>query len=202
MPLIASAGLVVDGDFAPPPDGAPSFTTIYSGATIGGVGAWTVTQGSVDVINGYWEAPPGGGQSLDMQGNSPGAISQTISGLVAGQQYLLTFDISGNPDGEPTIKTLAVSLGGGFAQDFSYNDTGTTKTSMNWATESELFTYSGGSGVLQFQDVSVGGPGYYGAVLGDVSLTPVPEPATIISGVLMLLPFGASTLRILRKRVA
>jgi hypothetical protein len=32
--------------------------------------------------------------------------------------------------------------------------------------------------------------------------TPVPEPTTIISGVLMLLPFGASTLRILRKRQA
>jgi hypothetical protein len=32
------------------------------------------------------------------------------------------------------------------------------------------------------------------------SLTAVPEPTTIISGVLMLLPFGASTLRILRKK--
>ena len=29
---------------------------------------------------------------------------------------------------------------------------------------------------------------------------PVPEPSTIIAGVLLLLPFGASTLRILRKR--
>ena len=28
----------------------------------------------------------------------------------------------------------------------------------------------------------------------------VPEPTTVISGVLMLLPFGASTLRILRRR--
>jgi hypothetical protein len=35
---------------------------------------------------------------------------------------------------------------------------------------------------------------------GDVSV--VPEPSTIISGVLMLLPFGASTLRILRRNRA
>jgi hypothetical protein len=28
----------------------------------------------------------------------------------------------------------------------------------------------------------------------------VPEPTTIIAGVLLLLPFGASTVRILRKR--
>jgi hypothetical protein len=32
--------------------------------------------------------------------------------------------------------------------------------------------------------------------------TPVPEPATMISGALMLLPFGASTLRFLRKNPA
>ena len=37
-------------------------------------------------------------------------------------------------------------------------------------------------------------------VIGSVTLTAVPEPTTIISGVLLLLPFGASTLRILRKR--
>jgi hypothetical protein len=32
------------------------------------------------------------------------------------------------------------------------------------------------------------------------NLTPVPEPTTLISGALLLLPFGASTLRILRKK--
>jgi len=36
----------------------------------------------------------------------------------------------------------------------------------------------------------------------NLTITAVPEPTTIISGVLMLLPFGASTLRILRRRVA
>jgi hypothetical protein len=33
-------------------------------------------------------------------------------------------------------------------------------------------------------------------------LTPVPEPTTMIAGALLLLPFGASTLRILRRRTA
>jgi hypothetical protein len=37
---------------------------------------------------------------------------------------------------------------------------------------------------------------------GNLTVTAVPEPTTIVSGVLMLLPFGASTLRILRRRVA
>jgi len=33
---------------------------------------------------------------------------------------------------------------------------------------------------------------------GDV-FVPVPEPSTLVAGALLLLPFGASTLRILRK---
>ena len=36
---------------------------------------------------------------------------------------------------------------------------------------------------------------------GDATISAVPEPTTVISGVLMLLPFGTSTLRILRKKV-
>jgi len=35
---------------------------------------------------------------------------------------------------------------------------------------------------------------------GSVNVSPVPEPATLISGALLLLPFGASTLRILRRK--
>jgi hypothetical protein len=34
----------------------------------------------------------------------------------------------------------------------------------------------------------------------DYTATAVPEPTTVISGALLLLPFGASTLRILRKK--
>jgi len=34
---------------------------------------------------------------------------------------------------------------------------------------------------------------------GATTLTPVPEPTTMIAGALLLLPFGASTLRMLRK---
>jgi hypothetical protein len=33
----------------------------------------------------------------------------------------------------------------------------------------------------------------------DLTATPVPEPTTMIAGALLLLPFGASTLRRMRK---
>jgi len=37
-------------------------------------------------------------------------------------------------------------------------------------------------------------------VEGPEGMVPVPEPSTIVAGLLLLLPFGASTLRALRKR--
>ena len=40
------------------------------------------------------------------------------------------------------------------------------------------------------------------ANIESITLFPVPEPTTMIAGALLLLPFGASTLRILRKRTA
>ena len=53
-------------------------------------------------------------------------------------------------------------------------------------------------------DNSIGGYFNLGGQLEvDFSYTPVPEPTTMVAGALLLLPFGASTLRILRKnRVA
>lgn len=43
---------------------------------------------------------------------------------------------------------------------------------------------------------------YVGGFGPNAELTAVPEPTTMIAGALLLLPFGASTLRILRKRTA
>ena len=43
----------------------------------------------------------------------------------------------------------------------------------------------------------LGNPGWWG---GNVHLAPVPEPTTLVAGALLLLPFGVSTLRILRKK--
>jgi hypothetical protein len=65
----------------------------------------------------------------------------------------------------------------------------------------DLTTTGGGSKPLTFeyQADGVGGQG----LLDDISvtaITAVPEPTTLIAGLSLLLPFGASTLRILRRR--
>jgi hypothetical protein len=55
--------------------------------------------------------------------------------------------------------------------------------------------------VMSFDAPAPSGQGNnYGTMT--VTFAPVPEPATLISGALLLLPFGASTLRILRRRQA
>jgi choice-of-anchor C domain-containing protein len=187
----ARANLVVDGGFTDA--SGQSYITVFSPNTFGG-GAWTVTTGSVDVIGNYWQPPVAGQGSLDLDGNTDGAISQTLSGLVTGQTYALTFALSGNPDGSPTIKTVQVSINGQ-SQTFQFNDSNTTRPSpMNYVTESLLFTYNGTGDVLSF--TSLDDPSSaYGAVLGDVSVAPVPEPATWVMMILGFVGIGLMSYR-------
>jgi hypothetical protein len=48
-------------------------------------------------------------------------------------------------------------------------------------------------------EIGEGGSGSGSANIDSITIGTVPEPTTIVSGVLLLLPFGASALRILRK---
>jgi len=58
---------------------------------------WSIVQSNIDWDNGFWQAAEGT-HSLDLNGNrGAGGVSQTIS-TEAGQTYLLTFALSGNPN--------------------------------------------------------------------------------------------------------
>jgi choice-of-anchor C domain-containing protein len=189
FPAMASANLVQDGGFELP--GISGDFTTYS---TGMMGAWDVTSGSVDLIRNYWQ-PAEGSQSLDAAGNINGTIQQTIGGIIIGQTYLLTFDMAGNPDGAPTVKTLQASLGTQ-SQIFHFDTTGHTKDAMGWTLETATFVADGS--ILSFQDLS-GVPSPYGSALDNVSLTAVPEASTVFAGAMMLLPLGVSAIRIMRK---
>ena len=83
-----AANLVTDGDFSSP-SGGPTFTTYAAGSSFDG---WSVTSGSVDLIGGYWQAPTPGGGSVDLDGNAPGAISQSIATGTGEYTLWLPFD--------------------------------------------------------------------------------------------------------------
>jgi choice-of-anchor C domain-containing protein len=172
--LAASAhagNLVTDGTFAGG-SSVGSYGTYNIGDTFDA--AWTVTGGSIDLIGSYWTAPTG--YSIDLDGSSPGAISQTLN-LAAGT-YLLTFDLAGNPDGGSATKAVAVSSAAA-TQDFSFVTTGHGHGNMGWVTESMVFTVTDASvpTTLTFASKDASGP--YGAALADISVTAVPEPASL-----------------------
>jgi len=80
---------------------------------------WTVDSGSVDWIGTYWVAQDGS-KSIDMSGTDAGAISQTFATTI-GNTYTVSFYLSGNPAGPPTVKTLDVSATGGTVDHFTFD---------------------------------------------------------------------------------
>lgn len=172
-PLAAQATpSIVNGDFATPPGGV--FTTFPGGSTA--ITGWTVTRNSVDLVGSYWQAPPGGGQSVDLDGNAPGGLTQTLA-TTAGQAYRVTFELSGNPDGGPTTKTLSVGAGI-TASLYTYTIGANSHADMMYTPEVFDFTAIGASTTLSFLSDDVGSP--YGPVIGDVAIAAaVPEPLSI-----------------------
>jgi choice-of-anchor C domain-containing protein len=186
----SAASVITDGDFSSP-SGGGSFTT-YNG---GMFGPWTVNN-SVDLIGAYWQAPTAGGGSVDLDGVSPGGVSQTFT--AAPGEYELTFFLSANPDGGLGAKSVDVSVGG-VDKTFTYSITSaTTHADMNYVEETLEF-FNAGTSTLSFNSKDVGSP--YGPVIGGVSVSGVPEPGV---WAMMLVGFGGlgASLRASRRRAS
>ena len=147
-------------------DLTPANNPIIPGWTIGGVG--------IDLNNNHWQAEDGV-QSVDLAGNGPGSVSQTVT-TVAGETYTLSWWMAGNPDDPGNgylIKTMDVYWGGATpVADPSFNTAGHTDASMGWVEEQVNLTATSTSTTVEFADASAGATGY-GATLDNVSLTPM-----------------------------
>jgi hypothetical protein len=145
-----------------------------------------VSGDSVDLIGNYWQAPPSGGGSVDLNGNQPGAISQTFN---ANGTYKLSFFLSVNPDGTSATNTVDVSVGNKTNVQKTYTLAGTnTKSNMNYILETLFFTASG-STTLTFASADLPSPfptGAFGPVIGgvDVSATPLPGAILLFGSIL------------------
>jgi len=87
---------------------------------------WDVYSGTVNYIK---SASYDGNYSIDLNGDRNGAISQTFT-TVPGTSYVLSFWMSGNPDG-PATKTLGVTVSG-ISQNFQYFEDGGIPNYDSW----------------------------------------------------------------------
>lgn len=184
-------GSVVMSAFAVGTNGSfESGTNPGSYLTVAAAGAdidsWTVDSGSVDYIGSYWQ-PSQGERSVDLNGNEQGSVSQVLT-TVVGATYTVTFDLSGNPDGGPVVKTVNVSATGTAATPYMFDTSangGNTHGDMKWTGKQYVFVATTTSTTLTFAS---GDEGAYGAAIDNVviaeelpitptpTVTPTPTP--------------------------
>lgn len=180
LPTSAHAAEIINGSFE-----LGGVTNPYGTVTGGNsstITGWTVLGNSVDFIGNYWPAADGA-NSIDLNGAGQGGIAQTFN-TVADQAYAITFFLAGNPDNGPTIKTISVTTNDANEKVFNFDTTGFSKSNMGWKQFTYNFVGDGTPTTLAFNSNN---PGAWGAVLDNVSISAVPEPAT---WAMMLLGFG------------
>jgi choice-of-anchor C domain-containing protein len=169
------ANIITNGSFESGTYSGAPYDTLGTGSTA--ITDWTVSSGDIDWIYTYW-TPSDGVRSLDLNGNTVGGISITSGfSTTTGQQYLLLFDLAGNPDGPPSNKNLTVSVGDVVNQPFLFNTSSKTHNNMGWITESLLFNATGPTTFLTFTSTTNGN---YGPALDNVRIDPVPEPSSLL----------------------
>ncbi|WP_380876043.1 hypothetical protein ACFB49_07090 [Sphingomonas sp. DBB INV C78] len=178
----ANAAVLINGSFelGDPQPATGSFNTLGVGNT--DVTGWTVVSGSIDWINEYWQAQDGT-HSIDLAGNEPGAIEQTID-TVAGQLYTVNYWLSGNPDGGDQAKQAIIAAIDGTTVVASSTITGlqgASRDDMQYLLNTFQFTAAGATTTLRF--TSNAGEGAFGTALDAVSIAAsgqnlVPEPST------------------------
>ncbi len=186
LSLTAKAG-VLNGSFELGVDDPGSFTTLDSGDNTSIYG-WTVLGdvnvlgGNVDLIGDYWVSADGV-RNLDLNGFTPGGVSQTLA-TVVGATYVVTFNLSGNPDGadfplghpywSPSGKVVLVSDGSG-SQTYTFDTIveGNSHGDMRWQLHSYTFVATGTSTPLSFTSQI---PGAFGPAIDNVSVTETLPP--------------------------
>jgi len=187
------ANLITNGSFEFGSPIAGGYLTVY-GPDNSTISNWVVPAlVNVDYINylgGSWKAADGN-RSLDLNGlRSLGMIFQTMTGLTVGQAYQVRFAMAGNPDLQPRWADLQVWVSAGGppynSANFSYYVNGQNLNNMGWQYYTWTFTATSSTITLGFTSLDNAPEDYhpvwgysFGPALDDVSVTAIPEPATL-----------------------
>ncbi len=181
-----SNDIVKDGLFLEA--GTPSLSITYSvGETFGD---WFVDSGSIQLLGDWFADSPNGGGSIDMNGSSTGAISQTLVTEI-GMEYQVTFAETGMWTFDTNIKDIRVSAAG-TSQDFSvsYDASWDKDTSPLWQPQTFSFTATSTSTTLAFTSLEAGNAG---AVIADVQVLEIPSAISTILANDPTLSYDAAT---------
>jgi hypothetical protein len=208
LALLASRGsvkavLLPNGDFETPSQGSS-----YSGSQFLPVGTqipgWTVVgTGGVNVDQTFSPTPywPGNiTQFMDLTGNTGGGgVLSAPFITTVGQTYAISFNSYNGSLVYPGVQYLGSAFSVQATSGLLVTYTGAQNLLPNTVL-TYVFTANNASSTVTFMDTS--GFDSNAGWIDNVSLTAVPETTTMIAGALLLLPFGASTLRVLRRRTA
>lgn len=172
---------IVNGDFEQGSVDPGDFYVVLPGGSTAITG-WTVTGVDIEYVGTFWQASSGL-RSLDLSGSAAGGIEQTFATSV-NQSYRVMFDLAGNPDAPPAVKTVNLSVNGQ-NQDYTFDTTGKTRANMGYVPMTFDFTAVSDSTTLRFTSLV---DSFAGPVLDNVSVTVVPEPSTFaMSGIALVL---------------
>ena len=155
-----------EGEFGISPGGWGTFT---AGQPF--VGAWSVTEGSVDIHDNTHRNlglndGTGGAYHLDMNGNVPGTIQQTLNGLQTGEEYLISFDYAIHV--LTSSAELQIQVGSMLNETLSASNIG---SSDGWLSATYSFTANAESADLILK--GMGGLPYAGVLLDNVEVCKV-----------------------------
>ena len=185
-----------------------SFGSDANGDTNGTSQVWVVTSGSIDLVNGpNFGHPNGGGdQFVELNGNNPGAIRQTVNVTVTGLYdfsfyyggYAAWIDNNGNQqDAHPnyvlSARARIVDSGGGVVHSadviWSIALGGFNGSWIITPYTAQFVLSAGTTYYVEFETLHFGGtdangnyiPDYFGPRIDGVNLSLVPEPASMVA---------------------
>jgi len=199
----ASAALVINGDFE---SGNNYFSSGYSYAPPASMydpATYTIGTDPSAVHSAWNQGPhsdhtflgqPGVGHMMivngDQRPNIPVWQGTLYQPLVEGQTYVFSAWVAGIYGASPAV--MEFSVGGTVIGSI------TPQTVGQWEYFSATFVAGPNQTTAMInQNTAYNGNDF---ALDDIDIAPVPEPSTVIAGALLLLPFGVSALRRLRKQ--